>query len=326
MYDRYSRPGVSYSSGFFFLLALAGGGLIISTFLTAGIWYMVTGKGVISIQQDMLKPENAVLLRWIQVITTALSFMVPAIIGAWLVSKKPFRFLGYNQQWDWRQVALVCLIMLTGTVVAGSLSELTQLLPFPEAYRKNYAMLEKQYVEQVKVIAPMNSVSDLMLAMTIVALLPALFEETLFRGAMQGMLTRNMKNAYVAILITSILFSAIHLSVFGFLSRVALGLFLGLIFYYSGNLWLAIIAHFFNNGMALVQMYIYKQQGKDLEKAMEETYPVWWGLLALPVLYFLFRFFREVSRDVQAKHKPKEDLALEEQWLTGEQQNTNDIV
>jgi len=44
--------------------------------------------------------------------------------------------------------------------------------------------------------------------------------------------------------VTSIIFSIIHLSFYGFLVRFALGIVLGFIFYYSGSLWLSILFHF----------------------------------------------------------------------------------
>jgi membrane protease YdiL (CAAX protease family) len=56
---------------------------------------------------------------------------------------------------------------------------------------------------------------------------PALFEEVLFRGGFQQVFVGWTKNKWAGIIITSILFSAIHFSYFGFLPRLALGIGIG---------------------------------------------------------------------------------------------------
>ena len=127
------------------------------------------------------------------------------------------------------------------------------------------------------------------------SLLPAVFEETFFRGGMQNLLTRSIGNHWVAIILTSIIFSLIHLSYYGFLARVCLGIVLGLIYYYSGSLWLSIFAHCFNNAIAVTQMYVMLQQGKPFKEAMNDKLPLWWGLAAIIGLYALFIVFKKIS-------------------------------
>jgi membrane protease YdiL (CAAX protease family) len=125
--------------------------------------------------------------------------------------------------------------------------------------------------------------------MLVMALAPAIFEEVLFRGSFQQVFVGWTKNAWAGIIITSILFSAIHFSFFGFLPRIALGLILGLIFFYTNNLWLSILLHFLNNGFVVTQLYILTAQGKSIDKVMDETMPIWWGIIALVILVVLFR-------------------------------------
>lgn len=108
------------------------------------------------------------------------------------------------------------------------------------------------------------------------------------------------KSKWTGIIITSILFSAIHFSYFGFLPRVVLGLVLGLIFYYSKNIWLNILLHFLNNALVVTQLYIVGKQGKSIEKAVDENVPIWWGAFALVVVIILLRSFKKESNRVLA--------------------------
>ena len=164
-------------------------------------------------------------------------------------------------------------------------------------------------------ITHIRTFSDYAISIVMIALLPALFEETFFRGGMQNLLTRFSHKPWIAILITSLIFSAIHLSYYGFLARVCLGIVLGLIYYYSQSLWLSIAAHFFNNAIAVTQMYVLIRQGKPVKEAMSETYPVWWGIIGAIVLYALFVLFKKHSAQAIKKYTPPEDRALEEKWI-----------
>ena len=86
---------------------------------------------------------------------------------------------------------------------------------------------------------------------------------------MQNLFVRWLKNPMVAILITSILFSLVHSSIYLFLNRLALGFVLGLMYHYSKNIWINIVAHLINNTLALGMMYAMKGKinANDLEKA-----------------------------------------------------------
>ena len=87
------------------------------------------------------------------------------------------------------------------------------------------------------------------------AILPAVGEELLFRGLLQQKLFSCFKNIHISIWITAFLFSALHLQFFGFFPRFLLGALLGYMFYWSGSLWLPIIAHFTNNALALLMSF-----------------------------------------------------------------------
>jgi uncharacterized protein len=102
----------------------------------------------------------------------------------------------------------------------------------------------------------------------------------------------------LAIVITSIIFSAIHGSYLGFLSRFALGFVLGWIYYRSGNIWLNIIAHFFNNGLALTSLYLSGRRGVKLDHTkMEEHVPIWLGFVAIAAVTGLLIYFDKVSKN-----------------------------
>jgi len=102
----------------------------------------------------------------------------------------------------------------------------------------------------------MDSFGSFLLNMLMVAVIPAVGEELLFRGVIQKLLQKLVNNAHLAIIITAILFSAMHFQFYGFLPRWIMGIILGYLFYWSGNIWYPIIAHFLNNGFQVLMVYL----------------------------------------------------------------------
>jgi len=316
MYDKYSRSGQSHLSGLLILLGALAVGFFLGSLAAGAVWVAMTGKSIFTMAQDMLDPRNANAIRVVQLVSTFIIFFVPAWATASILNRKPFRFLGFNDYISLKQVGFVWLIVLAAIPFAGSLAELNKMIPLSPGLTAKFKALEDAYAAQVKVLSKISGPWEYLLSVLIMAIAPAVFEETLFRGGIQNLLTRLTKNPWIAIGVTSIIFSAIHFSFYGFIPRIALGVVLGLLYYYSQNLWLPIIAHALNNTLVVTQIYYYTMKGKPVEEAMNESYPIWYGIIALGILYILFMNFRKHTRDVLMAKKPKEDVALEEQWLT----------
>jgi membrane protease YdiL (CAAX protease family) len=316
MYDIHSRPGSSYRQGLIILLALVGAGLVVGSLISGGVWTLMTGRSIFTMQEDMNDPAYLNAMRVMQLVATLFVFFIPAVITAMVLNKKPYRFLGFNFWFSRKQVIMTMLIMLAALPLVGALGELNKMIPLTKSLTEKFQQLEDTYADQVKILANIKTPADFLLSLLVMAVAPAIFEETMFRGGLQNLLQKLMKNPWLAIGITSILFSAIHISFYGFLPRVALGVVLGLLFYYSGSIWLCILGHFFNNALVVTQIYVYQRQGKSVEEAMNETFPIWYGILGLAALYFLFRFFRRNAEQDRKTLVPQEQVAVEDQWMT----------
>jgi uncharacterized protein len=147
-----------------------------------------------------------------------------------------------------------------------------------------------------------RGISGYLLSIFIMALLPAISEEMLFRGGLQNFLTRATRNPWLSIVVVSILFSIVHFSVYGFLVRFFLGIVLGYIFHATGTIWLSVTAHFFNNALAVSAIFFLTAQGKSMKEAMsKEVSATYWGFLALPVvIWLLFRLRRVTAQEEPA--------------------------
>jgi uncharacterized protein len=194
-----------------------------------------------------------------QLISATGTFIVTPLIAAYLFSKQPGRFTGVTKKPLWITLLPVILLMFAATPFINYLVKINSLMSLPDSLKVVEDWMRSSEDEASKIteaFLKMNSVSDLLINLLIVALIPAIGEELMFRGVIQTLLKKLFGNIHIAILFASIFFSAMHMQFFGFLPRMVLGMVLGFLFEWSGSLWLSILAHFVNNASAVIFYYI----------------------------------------------------------------------
>jgi membrane protease YdiL (CAAX protease family) len=288
------QPQISYPQQFAILLALIGGFMLIG----AIVILMLAGHKVML---SLDRPEEVNLARWLNTVAAFLMFFMPAVVFARIVNRKPLDYLGFNRRINRKQIGIVIVLTLAAMITSGALGELNQHIPLPTTWMIKAKAMEDAYKNSMLSMIMMKNVKEYLLVLLVIATAPAIFEEVLFRGAFQPIFIGWTKRAWIGIVITSIIFSAIHISYFGFLPRFALGMVLGYIFYYGKNIWLNILLHFLNNALVVTNIYKDIKHGQPIEKAMDESMPMWWiGLFGMVGLLLLFRLFKKETRKVLA--------------------------
>ncbi|MCB0714595.1 MAG: CPBP family intramembrane glutamic endopeptidase [Chitinophagaceae bacterium] len=304
MYDNHSK-GISYIAGFFILIAFVIVGVIMAGLLSIPIWQALTGLPFSSMADGMSNPANANAVKMIQVVTTIVGFLLPAIVTAYLLNRRPMHLLGYKKSINRNEIVLVAVIMLTALFFSSALAYFNDHIQIAASLKEQFDKMEADYNNQAAAILTMKNFGDYLIALFVMAFLPALCEETLFRGGLQNFLARSTKKPWAAIIVVSILFSLAHLSYYGFLSRLFLGIILGAIFYYSGKLWLSIIGHFINNAIAITMVYISMTQGKSIDTTLSDTSgETWAGVFVLPILILVFYYFIKITKKEQEQNLP----------------------
>lgn len=305
MFD--NQPKISNFGQFGILIALFGAGTIIAVIIQTlfalsmvNLSEMMSGNGKALLDAIAL-PQNVNKVRWMQCLGTFAMMFLPAFFFALIVSKQPYKYLGLSKSAHLNQILIVIGISITALFLSGGLGELNKIIPIPQNWAAKFKAMEDTYAEQVMIIASMKTFGDYLISILMIAILPALFEELFFRGALQQLLVSWFKNAHVAILVTSILFSVIHFSYYGFLPRLALGLMLGYIFYFSKNIWLNILMHFINNAVAITALYFTSVKGGDVKKAMDESYPIWVAVVTLVIVLYLFKLYKAACNKHQSE-------------------------
>lgn len=295
-----NSKGISYTAGFFMLIGLALLGLVLSGFISAGVLLSTVGGNAAKMKAALNDPKNANLIRMIQAVSVIISMMLPAYLTALILNKRPLQLLGFKTEVSTLQIILVVVIMFASLFVAGGLGSLNKDIAQALGWGSWAENLENTYNEQVAVMLDIKGIGGYLLSLFIMALLPAICEEMLFRGGLQNFLTRATKKPWLSIIAVSILFSIVHFSVYGFLVRLFLGMILGYIYYSTGSIWLSMTAHFFNNALAVSGIFFMTSEGKSMKEAMsKDISATYWGFLAVPIIIALFAVLVQGSKKNQ---------------------------
>lgn len=89
-------------------------------------------------------------------------------------------------------------------------------------------------------------------------------EELLFREAIAGEMLRRGTSPWMAIIVSALAFSAMHLNFAQGLYALPLGIIFGIIYYKTGNIVLTSLLHILNNGIVAAQLYTLNEDIADL--------------------------------------------------------------
>ena len=134
MYDNHSR-GISYSAGFFMLIAFAIASLVVASFISEFLAEKITGVDFKVIRENLANPAYANALKVMQVVNALVGFFVPTLITAKILSNRPFELLGFSPKVRLGQVGLVLLIIGTSLIVASAFSYLNSEIPLPADWK-----------------------------------------------------------------------------------------------------------------------------------------------------------------------------------------------
>lgn len=226
-------------------------------------------------------------------------FLLPALLLGVTESKKPRQFYDVSSP-RINTAAIVFFIMLVSVPFMGWINELNQKMHLPATLKwleEWMRRLENQGAETTKAILKMTSLGGLLVNLFVIALVPAICEEFIFRGALQRTFLRWVKNPHVAIWISAAIFSTIHFQFFGFFPRLLLGALFGYIYFWTKSIWYTVFAHFLNNGYAVCVAF-YLQKNK-LPIDQDDTAGLTWyfALISLALTVALLGYLRQQAKE-----------------------------
>lgn len=223
------------------------------------------GIGVLEQFNELNDYTNEVtvhFLKYFQVVNQIGFFILPAIFYAYLENRKPANYLKLNTKLSFASLIAASILIVVSIPAINWLVEINEKMKLPdflsglESWMKDSENMTNQMTEA---FLNVNTPGGLVVNLIIIALLAAVGEELLFRGVILQLFVDWFKNKHLAIIVSAILFSALHLQFYGFLPRMLLGMLFGYVFIWSGSLWLPIILHFIFNGITVVAAYLFQK-------------------------------------------------------------------
>jgi uncharacterized protein len=272
--------------------------MILMSVLALGIIIIFFDSMNLSTLQEALEnpynhPQIRPALLVFQAISTPGSFILTAILVRYLLVKVPYTHPLALRTQPVTLYLLGALAWLAAMPQISFIAEWNQNIdfgPLDEQFRQSEKAVEKL----TEFMLDFSSTTNFLLGLVVIALLPAISEELLFRGILQRQLRVLTRNPHVAIWLSGFIFSLIHMQMFGLVPRWLLGVLFGYLYYYSANLYIPMLCHFFNNGIIVVMYYLNKTGAVDMDpESLESSGPWYLAIVSLIATTALVLYFRK---------------------------------
>ena len=268
------------------MIGLVIGGLMVTALVSAALMLLggLSFAEIMEMSQKGTMDFSPNLIRGLLTVQHVMTFILPGLAFGVIFYQSKFLSgldLGTNPGFPLTVLGIFFLIAAYPIVNLSFL--VNEAIPLP-AWASAF---ESQAEDTLKAILQMDTPLIFLFNLVIIAILPGIGEELIFRGVLQKQIGLMLKNPIIAIWISAIIFSAIHLQFEGFLPRMVLGVVLGYLYHWTGNLWVPMLAHAFNNGIQIVLIYA---TGMDVttfdEKSSDQLQ--WWMLpISIVLMYFI---------------------------------------
>jgi membrane protease YdiL (CAAX protease family) len=296
-----------------FLIILSVLGAFVVSVLGVIMGFPFYGNDIISVFMGKFDLNNSIhisLLKYLQTLTHLGIFIAPAYIYSVWFEDGFGNFYLFKRPKLWLVVLIGCFTMILMVPFVNFLGDINLQLTLPERL-KSIEQLMRNSEDRVELIVnkfmSQKSWIAFMVNILMIAIVPAIGEELIFRGIVMRNFNKWFKNIHVAIFISAFIFSAFHMQFYSFLPRFFLGIVLGYMFVWSGSLVLPILAHFVNNAGAVIVSFLYangliKQDMNSFGNFRGEPILIFLlsllGFMSLLILYYVNRktniFFKKI--------------------------------
>ena len=253
---------------------------------------------------DFTRPELAGVVKGLLIANTVGLFILPPLVFSYLADPHPLVFIGLKQPQknSFLLIGLVTIVAAYFAVeILASLNESIVYL-LPKSIQQWILRFETDANGQMKNILSMKNPTDLFMTVLLAGALPAIGEELFFRGIIQKLFIQICKSPWTGIIITGFLFSAFHMQFMGFIPRMALGVVLGCLYWFSGSIYTSMLGHFIFNSISIFLIY-FKVADLDSNSPVSKGY-ILMGVASIIIIIFLIRYLVKQSVTAYAVEFP----------------------
>ncbi len=242
-------------------------------------------------------------MKWVQAVTSLGMFVVSAYISAWFFSNDPKNYLRLKEKTGFTMIFLVILLTVFTLPMNNYLTWLNNKMNLPDSMSWLQNFFENKELQMEKIMMKMlegEGILTIMVNLLVVAVIPAIGEEFLFRGVLQKIFIKWSGNIHIGILLTSFLFASFHFQFLSMLPRFVMGVILGYLFVFTANLWIPVLMHFINNALGVIyyNFYYNGRTGETLEEIGTPGHEAIYALLSAIIVMILLFVIRRISKEI----------------------------
>lgn len=261
------------------------------------LYQVIAGGLTLLLAGGAITADTVAWVRWSTLIGQLLFILVPTLILTRLRYGTVIKPLRLHLP-AFSQVVVVLIGVFALQQVLQGYMLLQEQIPLPPVIQRWVDLIKEMFEATYRLLITAENPLEFTLVVFTVAVVPAICEEALFRGLVQRdleSLTSGVRSAVIA----GVVFALYHLNPFSLVPLIVLGVAFGLIVYRSGNLILAMLAHFLNNFLASVALYFNIDEdflmtapggGATAEAAVLNT--VVFALVFVGAMYYFVRITR----------------------------------
>ena len=247
------------------IVIIAGIGMALSLILVfAGMLIFSSDLTVLQKSASALMGSDIAFMRYILILQDITLFIIPSVIILNLLKPETTDRISELKLPHLKEAGLVIILAFCLFPITSFTGQINSAMHFPSSFSgvEQWMIRQEEKADDLlDVLIEADTLPGMLMNLFMIALLPAVAEELIFRGVFQKIFYRLLRSGHLAIWFTALIFSTIHFQFFGFVPRFILGLVFGYLFYWSGTLWLPVISHFVNNAFPVI-MIIYQERGE----------------------------------------------------------------
>lgn len=213
-----------------------------------------------------------------------------------VLQKKVGAYFKFKPHSDLETVGLLFLLLVCAYPIIAASGMLFEDITLPEWLRS----ADDSSMEHLTKLLEMNSLTDYLINLLLIAIIPAIGEELLFRGVIQQEIIKKIRKPIIGIFITALLFAAVHLQIEGFPPKFLIGLILGYAYYTTQNIWIPIALHFFNNGLLVTAHFLMSDSIQAESMSDTDSPSIFMIIFSLCLCAFIVSIIARKTNDLES--------------------------
>lgn len=205
-----------------------------------------------AIVQDLTRIDSIRMMKISNLTMHLFGFIIPAIVLTKLFNFEPKEAISFKppRKPYWLAIPLLFLCITSLNEVLATINHSIDFSFISKSFQQS---LEYKQAVQLKITYAYVGTTwkSYLFNLVLIALIPAISEELVFRGILQNLISKATQNIWIGIITSALLFALLHGRPFHFLPIFGLGIIYGAIVAYSGSLWITMILHFVNNALLI---------------------------------------------------------------------------